>query len=164
MWTSSSTRFPTPPFLPRSSSRRFPSWRRCTARRKSRSTTSFSCRTIADKSKLIAQRKQRKDQMAQQQAQAQQLGQAGAVADINKTTAQANQAAATADKIATETAFTRAQLAYWGQVVPMPMPQPMFNTAARPVRSVRTTRRRGLTGVSLLERVQQIRRRETGVS
>jgi hypothetical protein len=81
--------------------------------------------TIADKSKLIAQRKQRKDQMAQQQAQAQQLGQAGAVADINKTTAQANQAAATADKIATETAFTRAQLAYWGQVVPMPMPQPM---------------------------------------
>jgi hypothetical protein len=83
--------------------------------------------SIPDKSKLIEKRKQRQEQMQQQAAGAQQLQEAGAVATVNKTQAQANEAAAKADKISTETAFTKQQLAFWGQHYPMPTPQFMPN-------------------------------------
>lgn len=85
---------------------------------------------IPDKRRIIEKRKARADQMAQQQAQQQQLGMAnaqlelqGKQADTAKTQAQGAEAAAKADKIATETAFTKTQMAYWGQVAPMPAPQ-----------------------------------------
>lgn len=78
--------------------------------------------SIPDKSKLIEKRQQRQEQMAAQQAQAQQLQQAGAAAEVQKTGAQAAESAAKAEKISTETALTRQQLAYWGQVAPMPAP------------------------------------------
>jgi hypothetical protein len=77
---------------------------------------------IPDKRRIIEMRKARQDQMGQQQAQTQQLAVAGATANIQKTGAQAAEAAAKAEKISTETAFTKQQLAYWGQVAPMPAP------------------------------------------
>lgn len=78
--------------------------------------------SIPDKSKLIEKRQQRQQQQAQAQAGAQQLQQAGATAQVQKTGAQAAEAAARAEKITTETTLTKAQLAYWGQVAPMPGP------------------------------------------
>jgi hypothetical protein len=77
---------------------------------------------IPDKRRIIEMRKARQDQVGQQQQQTQQLQIAGATANIQKTGAQAAEAAAKAEKISTETAFTRQQLAYWGQVAPMPAP------------------------------------------
>jgi hypothetical protein len=78
---------------------------------------------IPDKRRIIEKRKARADQAGQLAQQNQQLTTAAGVANINKTQAQGAQAAATADKIATETQFTKQQMAYWGQVVPMPQPQ-----------------------------------------
>lgn len=77
---------------------------------------------IPDKRRIIEKRKARQDQMQQQQAQEQQMQQAGAAAEIQKTGAQAAESAAKADKISTDAAWTKQQLAYWGQVVPMPAP------------------------------------------
>jgi hypothetical protein len=87
---------------------------------------------IPDKRRIIEKRKARADQMAQAQAQQQQVAMAGVQtdlahkqADTMKTQAQGAEAAAKAEKIATETAFTKQQLAYWGAVAPMPAPQPL---------------------------------------
>jgi hypothetical protein len=84
---------------------------------------------IPDKRRIIEKRKARADQMAQAQQMQQQIGMAGAQADIAekqagamKDQAMGAEHAAKAEQIATQTAFTKQQAAYWGVVAPQPMP------------------------------------------
>jgi hypothetical protein len=86
--------------------------------------------SIPDKRRIIEKRKQRADQVQQQQAQQQQLQQASATAEIGKTQAQGAEAAAKAEKIQTETAFTKQQLGFFGMTAPMP--QPAYQPAPAP--------------------------------
>jgi hypothetical protein len=85
--------------------------------------------SIPDKQKILDRRKQRQQQMAQVQQGQQQLAVAGATAKIGKDNAQAAEAGAKAEKIATETQFTKQQQAVWNAMVPMPQPQPLSSPA-----------------------------------